>query len=65
MKSIIHIIQEEYTFFGEIADTMKDLKKYDNLEIKIFDNFSDIEAKYEVNDIITTIKKDNTGIELK
>ena len=29
----------------------------------MFDNFGDIEAKYETNDIETTIKKDNTEIE--
>ena len=38
-------------------------KKYENIEIKIFDNFGDIEAKYETNDTLTTIKKDNIDIE--
>ena len=37
------------------------LEKYNNEEIKIFDNFGDIEA----NDILTTIKKNNTEIEQK
>ena len=41
------------------------IKKYDNEEIKIFNNFDDIEAKYETNDALTTIKKDNTEIEQK
>ena len=41
------------------------LEKYDKEEIKIFDNYGDIEAKYETNDILTTIKKSNTKIEQK
>ena len=41
------------------------IKKYDYEEIKIFDNFGDIEEKYETNDALTTIKKDNTEIEQK
>ena len=32
---------------------------------KIFDNFDDIEARYETNDILTKIKKNNTEIEQK
>ena len=38
------------------------LEKYDNVEIKIFDNFGDIETRYKTDDIITKIKKDNTEI---
>ena len=35
------------------------------MEIKIFNNFGDIEAKYETIDILAKFKKDNTGIEQK
>ena len=41
------------------------IRKYNNEEIKIFDNFDDIEAKFETTDILTMIKKNNIQIEKK
>ena len=41
------------------------LEKYEYEEIQIFNNFGNIEVKYEANDTLTKIKKDNTEIEQK
>ena len=41
------------------------LEKYDNVKLKVFDNFGDIETRYITYDMLVKIKKDNIEIEQK